>query len=111
VFTWSNSHNVYLMSNKAAFDACNFDGSTLIGKDSGVKHMVMGNIGDIHYFACKVSGHCNEGQKLAVTIGTAAAAEKFAADAAAAPKTPSLAVRVSGPKHVCMCASIYRAGV
>ena len=78
-----------MMKDKAAFDACTFDSAKLIGETSGVKHAVKGNAGDIHYFACKVGSHCKDGQKLAVTIVATPAA--------------SLAVRVSGPKHVCIC--------
>ena len=90
-FTWKSNHNVYMMKDKAAFDACTFDSSKLIGETSGVKHAVKGSVGDTHYFACQVTGHCKQGQKLAVTIGT----------------TASLAVRVSGAKHVCICMGIY----
>merc|ERR1711966_126119 len=37
VFTWTGTHNVYKMKDKAAYDACSFDGSALLGEQSGTK--------------------------------------------------------------------------
>jgi len=90
VFTWTGAHNVYLMKDKAAFDACVWDGSTLVGEKSGVKKVISGKAGTVHYFACQVGAHCKSGQKLAVTIGARSSGVVFA-DATAA--TASLAVR------------------
>jgi len=73
VFLWQGNHNVYQMKDKTAFDACNFAGSTPIGKTfetSGVRQVISSRDGMIHYFACKVGSHCSDGQKLAITIGT-----------------------------------------
>jgi hypothetical protein len=71
-FTWAGGHNVYLMKDKAAFDACKFDTATKLADKSGYKHHVMGKNGDVLYFACQVGSHCSSGQKLAVTITDAA---------------------------------------
>merc|ERR1711865_734708 len=91
VFTWTGAHNVYLMKDKAAFDSCVWDGSTLVGDKSGVKKVISGSAGTVHYFACQVGSHCKQGQKLAVTIGARSPAPVVFADATAA--TASLAVR------------------
>ena len=58
------------MKDQAAYDACNFDGASLLGEVSGTKAKVEGSDGDVHYFSCKVDTHCKMGQKLAVTVGT-----------------------------------------
>ena len=92
-FSWTGSHNVYHMKDKAAFEACKFDGSHVIGASSPSKYKVTGSAGTVHFFACQVGSHCTRGQKLAVTIAAG---------------TPSLAQRVSRPKHVCTCASVPR---
>ena len=67
-FTWSGPHNVYRMKDKAAYDTCKFEGAKMLGDKSGTKHHIHGNNGDVFYFACQVSNHCVQGQKLAVTI-------------------------------------------
>merc|ERR1712216_885882 len=67
VFTWTGTHNVYKMKDKAAYDACSFDGSTLLGEQSGTKTKISG--GTKHYFSCSVGRHCQNGQKLKVTVG------------------------------------------
>ena len=67
-FTWTGMHNVYKMKDKAAYDACSFDGSTLLGEKSGTKTTISG--GTKHYFSCSVGLHCQNGQKLEVTVGS-----------------------------------------
>ena len=70
-FLWEGDHNVYRMKDKTAFDACDFVGSTPIGKafdTSGVRQVISSGDGMIHYFACKVGSHCSVGQKLAIII-------------------------------------------
>merc|ERR1719424_1358812 len=72
-FMWENNspagHNVYMMASKAAFDSCDFTDATNLGAASApasgrveYKLTVLPA-----YFACEISGHCNAGQKLAVT--------------------------------------------
>ena len=70
-FTWPGNHNVYRMKDKAAYDTCKFDTATMLGDKSGTKYHIHGNNGDVFYFACQVSTHCAQGQKLAVTIAAA----------------------------------------
>ena len=66
-FVWSGGHNVFLMKDKAAFDACDFSGGTNLGGASPVYH-TMGAA--TTYFACKVGAHCLNGQKLSAVITT-----------------------------------------
>merc|ERR1711907_269054 len=77
VFMWTGTHNVYKMADKAAFDACNFAGSTQVGgaTTKGPSTWVTYNTspsatGHI-YFACKVGSHCSNGQKLDLTLTAA----------------------------------------
>ena len=76
VFTWTGTHNVYKMKDKAAYDACSFDGSTLLGEQSGTKTTISG--GTKHYFSCSVGTHCKSGQKLEVTVGITASSSTAA---------------------------------
>ena len=66
-FVWTGNHNVFLMKDKAAFDACDFSGGTNLGGASPVYH-TMGAA--TTYFACKVGAHCLNGQKLSAVITT-----------------------------------------
>ena len=101
-FTWVGGHNVYLLKDKKAFSDCSFDGSDKIGEISPQKYTVKGTAGTVLYFACKVGNHCGNGQKLAVTIAA------VSTETPSFSGTPSLAQRVSRPKHVCTCASVPR---
>ena len=82
-FVWTGGHNVYLMKDKAAFDACDFSGGTYLGwlleGDVDVAYHTMGEDYDdsneekdatTQYFACKVGAHCLNGQKLSAVITT-----------------------------------------
>ena len=64
-FVWSGNHNVFLMKDKAAFDACDFSMGTNLGAASPVYH-TMGAA--TTYFACEVGSHCKSGQKLSAMI-------------------------------------------
>ena len=72
-FEWERNHNVYSLPDQKAFDDCDFSGAHLLGDKSPVKKNLLTScqLGQpiTHYFACKVSGHCVAGQKLAVFIG------------------------------------------
>jgi len=63
VFTWHNTHNVYIMPDKAAFDECDFGRAQLLGDQSGVSYTWTGAATPV-YFACRVNSHCDLGQKL-----------------------------------------------
>lgn len=65
-FTWTGTHNVYrLEPNRTMFDMCDFTDAVLLGSESPLDVMVADDI--TVYFACKVAGHCQGGQKLAVS--------------------------------------------
>ena len=65
-FVWTNhTHNVFLMKDKAAFDACDFSTGTNLGGTSPV-YYTMGAA--TTYFACQVGTHCLNGQKLSAVI-------------------------------------------
>merc|ERR1711907_37767 len=53
VFSWTGTHNVYKMADKAAFDACNFAGSTQVGgATSPVTYNTSPSATGHIYFAC-----------------------------------------------------------
>jgi len=65
---WTNdygSHNVYMMPDKEAFDACDFSDATMLA-DSSVTEYTFTVAEEPMYFACEIQGHCFGGQKLAV---------------------------------------------
>ena len=64
-FIWTGGHNVYLMKDTAAFDACDFSTGTNLGAASPV-YYTMG--ATTTYFACQVGSHCSIGQKLSAVI-------------------------------------------
>ena len=64
-FVWAGGHNVYLMKDKVAFDACDFSTGTDLGAASPV-YYTMG--ATTTYFACQVGSHCSIGQKLSAVI-------------------------------------------
>merc|ERR1712187_959412 len=71
-FTWSNTHDVWKMADEAAYDACNFAGATLVGDGTSPDSITFStanyNLGDVIYFSCSIGAHCNDNQKLTVTI-------------------------------------------
>jgi len=63
------------MADQTAFSACNFVSSgDNLGSTSPVSWTVPADAADgaVYYFGCEVSSHCNMGQKLALTVATAA---------------------------------------
>ena len=71
-FEWNKSHNVYSLRDRKAFDNCDFTGAHLLGRRSPMTLDLTSFQSDpskMHYFACKVAGHCVKGQKLAVSTG------------------------------------------
>jgi peptidoglycan/LPS O-acetylase OafA/YrhL len=67
-FVWTGNHNVFLMKDKAAFDACDFSAATELGSASPVLH-TMGTA--TTYFACQVGTHCVSGQRLSAVATNA----------------------------------------
>ena len=76
-FQYSASHNVWLMSSYAKWQACDFSGGTELastsqGGGSGTTpnlfEAVTADDGTL-YIACQQSGHCNAGQKVQIVVG------------------------------------------
>ncbi|CAI7792198.1 unnamed protein product [Closterium sp. NIES-54] len=72
VFQWGAYHDVWQMSNVAAYKGCNFQAAsqkapaTLGGK---YKFTVPASAkGKVLYFACRVSGHCGSKMKVAISV-------------------------------------------
>ena len=91
-FRYSSYHNVYLMASEDAYDSCDFTGatelvSTSLGSGSDVTppnlYEAVVTAAGMFYFACQVSGHCDMGQKVAITVDTAASTQP------SPPSTPS----------------------
>ena len=70
-FTWTDTHDVWLMPDQAAYDSCTFTSATEIHSTS-VKTGDVSGLGETKYYACHVGSHCESGQKIAITwAGTA----------------------------------------
>ena len=70
-FTWTDTHDVWLMPDQAAYDSCTFTSATEIHSTS-VKTGDVAGLGETKYYACHVGSHCESGQKIAITwAGTA----------------------------------------
>jgi len=61
-FSWMGYHNVWKFSDKESFDSCDFSAAEEI--PGGSLSPVSYTITETAYFACKVIGHCDGGQKL-----------------------------------------------
>ena len=70
VFSFSSSHNVWLMQDAAALSACDFDTATEVaGTDaSPFVYTVPADASGALHFACERFDHCEEGQVLTVNI-------------------------------------------
>ena len=70
VFKWTQTHNVWLMPNKAAYDACDFSqGKELAPSSANGEYTYKASAAGTVYFACKVPGHCKFAQqKLVLTV-------------------------------------------
>merc|ERR1712032_34310 len=68
VFKWSGFHNVYELSDKKAFDACDFSKAKALASHNQGPFTYKASSAGIVYFACKVGGHCSSKQKLALTV-------------------------------------------
>ena len=70
-FTWTDTHDVWLMPDQAAYDSCTFTSAKEIHSTS-VKTGDVSGLGETKYYACHVGSHCESGQKIAITwAGTA----------------------------------------
>ena len=81
-FSYSGSHDVWLMPSLAAFDACDFSeatelGSRTLGGGADGQNLLEGVLTEAgtFYYACGVGTHCSRGQKIAVSVSTGAIAE------------------------------------
>ena len=69
IFKWSDQHNVYVMPNKAAYDACDFSQATELASTSVNEFTYKASGAGTFYFGCQVAGHCAyANQKLALTV-------------------------------------------
>ena len=70
-FVWTGAHNVYQFNDKQAYDTCDFTKAALVGAVSPVVvRKSSSQSGGTMYYGCELSGHCEAGQKVAITIGT-----------------------------------------
>ena len=76
VFTWPQGyHNVYLMPNKADYDACNFKNSEelaegSLGPNTDKPFIYKASKPGVYYFGCEIGSgfHCETPQKLTLTV-------------------------------------------
>ena len=68
-FAWSGYHNVYSVSTQAEFDGCTrTDATELAPSSSGGSYSITLDTPGTFFYICEVGGHCESGQKLAVTV-------------------------------------------
>lgn len=99
VFYYDQSHDVWSMITSAAFDSCSFGSALLLAGSnygsptpaSGVnnKYEVVVTGPKTLYFACSVSSHCLNGQKITVVVRDPAAADEPTATPTTAAPTPA----------------------
>ena len=73
MLTYSSSHDVYKLNDKAAYEACDFGSATLLGdtRDSPYS-FVMDGSESTAYLGCSKGSHCSRsGQKVAVSLAGA----------------------------------------
>ena len=68
VFNWGGVHNVYEMPSETAFDACDFSQAVELASTTQRSYTYKATASGTFYFACQISGHCNLGQKLSLTV-------------------------------------------
>ena len=67
-FTWAaGTHDVWLLKDQTAFATCDFTDAVQIDTASPTPYTVL-EPGTTYYFSCNIPNHCNNGQKLAVTV-------------------------------------------
>ena len=69
VFKWSGYHDVYQFTDKTKYDNCDFTGATekAAGANGGT-YTYVANTAGTFYFGCKITGHCQAKQKIALTV-------------------------------------------
>merc|ERR1719506_340205 len=98
LFKWIGTHNVFLLPNKAAYDACNFDQATELASSSVNEYTYKASAAGTFYFACKMRGHCHFGdQKLALTVARGSGSGKPARPTRAPPTTASPPTTMAKP--------------
>jgi plastocyanin len=72
-FTWTDTHDVWLMADETHYNNCDWDGAKEIHSTSAAgKTGDVSGLGETKYYACHVGSHCESGQKIAITwAGTA----------------------------------------
>jgi hypothetical protein len=81
-----NQHDVVEYATKAEYDAC---GGTPVQTWTSGNDLVTLNSTGTKYYICSLPGHCQEGMKVSVTVGTAAATPPAVAPATPPTTTPS----------------------
>ena len=68
-FTWTDTHDVWEFPDEAAYNSCDFTGAVEHASTSvqTVDIVPATSTAQTKYFGCKVSDHCNEGQKVVIT--------------------------------------------
>merc|ERR1719353_994550 len=67
-FEFEAFHDVYLMPDQAAFDACDFTSATRLANSVDSPYTYLVDSAGTFYFSDSVGMHCQGGQKLAVTV-------------------------------------------
>ena len=75
VFRWTQPmHDVRLMASGAAYDACDFTGSTTLAAATGTGetsyYLPCTPAGSLLYVSCSIGGHCDAGQKVIVNVSS-----------------------------------------
>ena len=69
IFKWSGLHDVWLLPNKAAYDACDFSQGKELASTNVNKYTYETLATGTFYFACKVTGHCKSAaMKMVLTV-------------------------------------------
>ncbi len=67
-FTWATgNHDVWLLKDQTAFATCDFTDAVKIGDASPTPYTVL-DPRKTYFFSCNKPNHCNNGQKIAVTV-------------------------------------------
>ena len=68
-FKWTGNHDVWLLPDKAAYDACDFSQATELAPTSVNEYTYKASATGTFYFASQVTGQCKfANQKLALTV-------------------------------------------